>query len=320
MIITYLCAYLYLLSGLAGTASSGARSIQELYNEFLWGAVPLLLIILGLLVYIIIRYRGKKGEVAPSRTHSNVALETFLVLFFTAVVVFYFIRSVQVMVEMHKPTDNRKPDIVVVGHQWWWEVRYPGTGVVTANEFHMPTNTRLLISFRSADVVHDFWVPALGRKMDMFHNHSNYIWMDIDKPGVYEGACSEFCGAEHAWMRIHVIAQSPDDFKKWLNANAKPADAPQNELAEKGKDLFMNSTCVNCHSIRGTKAKGDIGPDLTHIGSRHTLLTGMLVNNVENMNKWLTNPQNVKPGAHMPNFRMSVTQVQELTAYLEGLK
>ncbi len=305
---------------LSEAASPGSESIYHLFDYFLIAAFFVAASITFLVFYLSFRYRAKKDDPEPKQNHGNHKIEITLTLITACVVGFFFYLTVSTMLSIQKPAGNHKPDVVITGHQWWWEVEYPKDGVIAANEIHLPVGKKLLINLKTADVIHDWWVPALGRKMDMIPGRTNHIWLTINKPGKYEGACSEYCGAQHAWMRIQVIAQSPNQFKKWEEHHAQPAGEPKSNLAQKGKNLFMRSTCVNCHAIEGTKAGGRIGPDLTHIGSRKTLLTGMMKNDPENLDKWLTNPQKVKKGAHMPNFLFKKQQVRELSAYLEGLK
>ncbi|HKI46590.1 MAG TPA: cytochrome c oxidase subunit II [Balneolales bacterium] len=305
---------------LAEAASPGSKSIYHLFDYFLIAATVVFSIVTFLVLYISYRYRGKSEDPDPKQVFGNKKIEISLTLITFAVVGFYFYLTISTMISIQHPAGNQKPDVVITGHQWWWEVEYPKAGVTAANEVHLPVGKKLLIDLKSADVIHDWWVPALGRKMDMIPGRTNHLWLTIDKKGTFVGACSEYCGAEHAWMRIHVIAQSPAAFKKWEKEQEKPADSPQSYMAVKGDSLFMKSTCVNCHSIKGTPANGDVGPDLTHLGSRRTILAGMLKNNPENLTRWLDNPQNVKKGANMPNFMLSNIQVKELVTYLEGLK
>lgn len=210
--------------------------------------------------------------------------------------------------------------MIITGHQWWWEVQYPGKDVVAANEIHLPVGRKVLIELRSDDVIHDWWVPELGPKMDMEPGSANYLWVTIHKPGIYHGACSEFCGKQHAWMRIQVIAQKLDDYQQWLAERKKPAVTPASKLALTGASIFNSSTCANCHSIKGTEALGVAGPDLTHVASRKTLLTGLMLNNKQNLEKWINDPQSVKPGALMPRFIFKKDTINALVEYLSSLK
>jgi cytochrome c oxidase subunit 2 len=211
-------------------------------------------------------------------------------------------------------------DVVVIGHQWWWEVRYPATGAVTANEIHIPVGRRLRARMESADVIHSFWVPQLGRKMDMIRGKSNFMWLGAESAGTYEGACSEFCGDQHAWMRFIVIAEPEAQFKQWLDQQARPAAHPTNATAQAGEQFFFAQTCANCHAIGGTTASRAAGPDLTHLASRRQLAAGMMDNTPENLARWLKNPQQIKPACLMPNFGLNDERVAQLVAYMEGLR
>jgi cytochrome c oxidase subunit 2 len=223
--------------------------------------------------------------------------------------------------EINAPfSKGRKPDIVVVAHQWWWEMHYPDYKLITANELHIPVGKRLLMRVESADVIHDWWVPALGRKIDAVPGRLNYNWIEANAPGDYEGTCSEYCGMQHAWMRIKVIAQPPAEFQKWIAHQQQIPPLPTDSVAQRGALLFQNMACANCHRIAGTPAESHIGPDLTHLASRETILSGMLPNTPENLQRWLKNPQKIKEGAHMPDFRLSPEQIKDLTTYLEALK
>jgi cytochrome c oxidase subunit 2 len=210
-------------------------------------------------------------------------------------------------------------DVVVIGHQWWWEVRYPN-GVVTANEIHIPVGRRLRARMESADVIHSFWVPQLGRKMDMIRGKSNFMWLGAEQAGTYEGACSEFCGDQHAWMRFIVIAEPEPQFKEWLDHQARPARKPTSATELAGQRFFLTQTCANCHTITGTTVSRTAGPDLTHLASRRQLAAGMMDNTAENLARWLKNPQQIKPACLMPNFGLNDEQLAQLVAYLEALQ
>lgn len=236
-------------------------------------------------------------------------------------VITFFILTVKTMKEVLPEADSKAiPDAIVTAHQWWWEVEYPATGVHAANEIHLPVGRKILLRFRSADVVHDWWVPQLGNKMDIVPGRENYLWLTIKKPGLYEGACSEFCGQQHAWMRIHVYAESPAIYTTWLTTHAHNAINPSGTEALLGATIFQQKSCGNCHRIGGTTAIGTAGPDLTHFASRHTILTGMLTNTTGNVDKWLADPQKVKPGAYMPDFNFDKNSRQALVTYLTQLK
>ena len=201
----------------------------------------------------------------------------------------------------------------VVGHDWWWEVRYPGTQVVTANEIHIPERTRDYVSAATADVIHSFWIPELNRKIDMIPGHTGHIVLDADRVGVFRGQCSEFCGLQHAHMAISVIVESKGAFRRWLAANAAPAKAGD-------ATAFLAAGCGHCHQIRGTSARGDVGPDLTHLAQRSTLTALTLANTPANLDRWIREPQAVKPGNRMPDIRLTDAQWAAIGAYLRGLQ
>jgi cytochrome c oxidase subunit 2 len=200
----------------------------------------------------------------------------------------------------------------VVGHDWWWEVRYPGTTAVTANEIHIPVRTRVYLSGTTADVIHSFWIPELNRKIDLIPGQTGHIVLDADRVGVFRGQCSEFCGLQHAHMAVEVVVQSKPAFRRWLAANAAPA-RPGNASA------FLAAGCGHCHQIRGTAARGDVGPDLTHLELRRTLAALTLANTPANLHRWIRHPQAVKPGSRMPDVRLGDAQWAAIDAYLRSL-
>ncbi|HEY5368141.1 MAG TPA: cytochrome c oxidase subunit II [Hanamia sp.] len=310
------------LQSIENPASQQADRINRLFNYFNVAAAGMLLLVIFLIVYICIKFRQKKGDTdEPVQTAHNNKLEAAMIGGPVLLLAFFFYQTLATMNAVSPSIPkNRQPDIVIIGHQWWWEVDYPGANVVAANEVHLPVGKQLLMEMRSADVIHDWWVPQLGNKMDLVPNDPNYLWLNINKPGKYIGACSEFCGAQHAWMRINVIAQSESDFNKWLAANATAAVQPSDELAMKGAELIQSKSCGSCHRIAGTAATSNVGPDLTHLASRQTLLTGLMENNETNLFKWISHPQQIKPGAHMPDFNMDKDSVNAIVHYLEELK
>jgi cytochrome c oxidase subunit 2 len=202
--------------------------------------------------------------------------------------------------------------IDVVGHQWWWEVRYRGSTAVTANEIHVPVHTRVAIVATTDDVIHSFWIPELNRKIDMIPGQSNSVLIDADQPGTYAGHCAEFCGLQHAHMVVLVIAQRRAAFERWLAHNAAPATATN--------ATFVHAGCGSCHQIRGTNAHGDVGPDLTHFASRRTLGSVRLPNDPAHVLSWIRDPQGAKPGAKMPNLALPPSDWPKLVRYLESLR
>jgi len=282
-------------------------------------AAFIFVIVAGLVVYALIRFRRRKGR-EPKQFSENVWLEVLWIAIPLLIVTGLFIVAVRVMSQVNPPVLGNKPDLTVTAHQWWWELHYPQSGVTAANEIHLPVGKHLLLRFESADVIHGFWVPSLGQKIDVIPGHPNYMWLTIARPGLYLGTCNSFCGMAHADMRIRVFAQSPEDFSAWLAHQRQPASLPSAVGAAKGAEVFREKNCVNCHSIAGLMTKGRVAPDLTHVGSRTTLAAGTLPNTPENLAKWLKNPQSVKKGVLMPDIGLNTDQIKHLTAYLEGLK
>jgi cytochrome c oxidase subunit 2 len=217
------------------------------------------------------------------------------------------------MYAVNPPFGDREPDLKIIGHQWWWEIHYPKSGVLTANEVHIPIGVKLLVQLESIDVIHDFWVPELAPKIDLVPGHTNHIWLSASRVGIYLGACAEFCGVQHANMRIRVLAESQSDFDNWQRSQLKAPSAPATAETALGAKLFYEKACANCH-LTG------VGPDLTHLSSRQTLAAGVLMNTTENLANWLKNPEKFKPGSYMPNMKMSDAEVSALVAYLENLK
>jgi len=218
-----------------------------------------------------------------------------------------------------------KPDILVTGHQWWWEVQYleggPDQQFTTANEIHIPANRPVNIELRSDDVMHSFWVPSLHGKVDLIPGLPNYIRIEASSPGHYEGQCAEYCGAQHAHMRLLVVAQAPDEYNAWLQQQRQPAFEPQSPEAIAGKQIFEAGPCSLCHQIRGTRAGGRVAPDLTHISGRERLAANSFPNNDAYLEAWITHAQSLKPAALMPDLtQFTGEQLRELVAYLRQLR
>lgn len=209
--------------------------------------------------------------------------------------------------------------IEVTGHQFWFEVRYPGTDAVTANEVHIPTGTRVELQLTSADVIHGFSAPSLHGKLDMNPGEVNSLHIDAAEPGTFRGFCTEFCGLQHSGMQLIVVAQEPEEFEAWLEATAAPRADPPSALAAEGEAVFGTVGCSSCHTVRGSAHDGRLGPDLTHIGSRQTLGAALVENNRGNLGGWISNPQSVKPGSLMPPTPLEPEELLALIAYLEGL-
>ncbi len=284
--------------------------------------IAILALVTVLVFYAGFRYRRRPGEGEPPQIFGRKNVEIAWTVGPLAIVIFIFIITMRTMPRADPPpAADDPPALLIIAHQWWWEAHYLQSHVVTANEIHIPAGKQLLVELRSADVIHDWWVPQLGRKMDAIPGHPNHFWIEANKPGTYPGRCAEYCGREHAWMRIRVIAQPRAQFDQWEQHQLEIPQKPTTGEAAEGAKLFEKQlTCASCHRVAGTDAKAAIGPDLTHVASRETLAAGRLTNTPSNLRKWLTNPQAVKPGCNMPNFQLTKNQVDELAAYLETLK
>ena len=214
--------------------------------------------------------------------------------------------------------------IEVTGNQWWWEITYddpdPSRTFVTANEVHIPVKRPVVITLRSNDVIHSFWVPNLHGKRDLIPGHEITMNLRADAPGTYRGQCAEFCGLQHAFMAFTVVAEAPEAFQAWSDAQRKPAPEPADDLTKRGRSLFLSGPCMMCHNIGGTPATARKGPDLTHVASRPTLAAGTLPNTHENLIAWIRDPQKIKPGVNMPAHALVAEDQQALVAYLETLK
>jgi cytochrome c oxidase subunit 2 len=226
------------------------------------------------------------------------------------------------LVGQTSPPDPRSTamTIEVIGHQWWWEVRYPGTDAITANEVHIPVDTRVNVVTTTADVIHSFWVPALNRKIDMVPGMQNRVLLYATRTGKYRGQCSQFCGLQHAHMSFWVFVQRPAAFRSWLAGMVAPAPSPATATARAGEQVFTASGCSGCHQIRGTSAVATVGPDLTHLASRTSLAALTLPNTPDALTSWIHNPQAIKPGDRMPALGLPRSAVAELVAYLEELR
>ncbi|MGE5248965.1 MAG: cytochrome c oxidase subunit II [Bacteroidota bacterium] len=219
------------------------------------------------------------------------------------------------------PGNRPQVDIEIIGHQWWWEVRYANQAFTTANEIHIPVGKPVTLHLTSADVIHSFWVPELHGKMDLIPGQTNTITIEADRVGTYRGQCAEFCGVQHAHMAFLVIAQKADDFNAWVDGQNSSSLQPQvGSIEQAGQQAFLGSACVYCHTIQGTNASGHLGPDLTHLASRQTIGADLLPNTPGNLAGWILNSQSMKPGNHMPPMDMNGVQVQALLAYLATLK
>ena len=322
--------------------STPGREIDGLSHFVLAITAGIFLVVSILLVHVITRYRARPGENSePPQVFGSLQIELSWTIIPILIIVVLFLSTARVLFSVQ---DAPKPatalDVVVTGHQFWWEFQYPQYGVVTANELHLPLSTPAaprpsFLKLMSADVIHSFWVPELNGKTDLVPNKVNEMWIDPQKPGLYLGQCAQFCGAEHAKMLLRVYVDTPEQFQKWiagqqktqpeLNANdAAHADQGNDQRRNAGAKLgqadFEHAACFACHTISGTAAFGRMGPNLTHLMSRETLAAGIIANNAQNLKAWIADPDTFKPGSLMPALHLSDRENAEITAYLLTLK
>ena len=296
------------------------RSIASFFNLVMIPSALVFLLVVGLLTYVLIRFRGRPGDPDPPQVHGNQRLELFWTIAPHVLLAGLFVGMISTMqtVNGESPAALR---VKVIGHQWWWEYQYPDLGIVTANELHLPVGTAAVLDIEAADVVHSFWVPQIGWKKDAIPGKTNTMWVRVDEAGIFDGACAEFCGAQHAWMRVRLVAEPPTQFDAWVANQRQPAASPQTERARLGQQLFTSGTCVSCHTIRGTAEQSRVGPDLTHFGSRTILGAGVADTSPESLHRWIKEVQKVKPGVLMPNYTsMSDADIAALAEYLLGLQ
>ncbi|HEX4021545.1 MAG TPA: cytochrome c oxidase subunit II [Acidobacteriaceae bacterium] len=299
---------------------------------FVFGIVASIFVVVGgLLAFAVIRYRQKPGEelAEPPQVYGSNQIELAWTVIPVLIVVVLFLVTARVIFGVQDaPHPANALDVTVVGHQFWWEFRYPKQGFVTANELHIPASNPkdpqpTFLTLVSADVDHSFWVPKLGGKTDLIPNHVNQMWLDPSQPGVYLGQCGQFCGAEHAKMLLRVYVDTPKDFAAWVRGQQQPAATPATDGTDPnvaaGKQVFFTNSCVNCHTIAGTPAKGRFGPDLTHLMSRDTIAAGAAENTAANLRQWVKDPDTFKEGCLMPAMKLTDPQLDQITAYLSTL-
>jgi cytochrome c oxidase subunit II len=293
-------------------AGAPERSITHLFWVMLAGSLVGFGVIVTLLFLGWVRrdrptLPGGHGE----RAATGVVIGLGVALPILLLVALFVWSDLFVMNSVAAPAGRTPVTVHVIGHQWWWEVRYPGTKVVTANEIHIPVKTKVTAIVSTDDVIHSFWVPQLNKKVDMNPHSLNRLLLVADHPGVFRGQCAEFCGLQHAHMAVEVVAEPKAKYDAWLARQAQPAGH--------GSALFQEN-CSGCHQVRGTQAHSDVGPDLTHFASRRSIAAVTLPNTPPNLREWLRDPQHVKPGNRMPNLDLSNAQWTALQRYVESLR
>ncbi len=299
---------------------------QHIATLWWWMLVVAAIVFGGAVAMLVIGWLRRDRPGLPFLGESERANTTLVVAFGMAIpivilVALFIVSDLVLMRETDAPRASETTmTVTVVGHQWWWEVRYGNSRAATANEIHIPARTHIRLLARSADVIHSFWVPELNRKIDMIPGQSNSIELYAEEPGVYRGQCAEFCGLQHAHMAFRVYAEPPARFREWLARQEEPGAEPAGAEARRGQRLFMDNACASCHTIAGTEARGTVGPDLTHLASRNMLAAESIENTPQELFRWIQNPQSIKPGDKMPGLGLGPARFHAIVAYLTELK
>ncbi len=282
-------------------------------------------IVFSLLVYCVLKF-GKPADDdgrEPPQVYGSNQVELAWTVIPVLIVVVLFLATARVLVGIQTAAQQRNAtEVIAIGHQFWWEYRYPGLKVVTANELHVPVSdpanpSPTFITLLSADTDHSFWVPRLGGKTDLIPNHPNSMWFDPQQTGLYLGQCAQYCGTQHAKMLLRVYVQSRQDFDHWVAQQTQLAHTSAS--VSEGQRIFETTACINCHAVAGTVADGRFGPDLTHLMSRETIASGAASNTPKNLRLWIQNPDSIKPGSKMPAMGLSDHQLDAVTDYLTTL-
>ncbi len=315
-----------------------ARSQLTLFWVIFWAAVFVFVVVEGILLYAVFKFRRRPGDGDPKQTHGNTKLEIGWTILPSLVLVVVAVPTVITIFDnANSPDPEGGLEVGVVGEQWWWEFNYPdptdpSNTLITANELHIPVDEVVNITLDSRDVLHSFWIPKIAGKVDLVPNNRNTMWIKAEETGTFFAQCAEFCGESHALMRFWVIVETREEFDAWLASERADAIEPTDPLAMQGKAIFEGSQaqCWLCHTVKGSqKANGKVGPDLTHVGRRTHIAGGIRENTQENLTEWITDPNSVKPGNIMslegqvyidPTLKMTDAQISAVVRYLQGLQ
>jgi len=307
--------------------STHAEEIHR-YSLFVLGITgAIFLVVFTLLAVAVVRFRRRPGDddAEPPQIYGSLQVEVAWTVIPVLIVIVLGLTTARTIFQIqNRPKPPGALEVTVIGRQWWWELRYPSLGIVTANELHLPVSDSAhpaptFLTLLSADVAHSFWVPRLAGKTDLIPNKVNTTWMDPRQPGVYFGQCAEFCGTQHAKMLLRVVVDTPEEFERWVASQRAVPDAAAGGISE-GRRVFENTACLNCHTVRGTVGDGRYGPDLTHLMSRGTIGSGAVANSAENLKAWVRDPAHFKPGVLMPAMQLDEARLGALVDYLQTLR
>jgi cytochrome c oxidase subunit II len=306
--------------------STPAKSILDLSTFVLVITGIIFIVVCTLILYSVIKFRLRPTEVGrePAQVYGSTQIELAWTIIPILIVIVLFLATAR---SIHAIQDAPEPagalDVTAIGHQFWWEFRYPKLGIVTANELHIPVSdashpTPTFLQLLSADTDHSFWIPELAGKTDLIPNHPNRMWMDPHRTGIFLGQCAQYCGTQHAKMLLRVSVDSPQDFAAWVHGQQQPAAQDSSVII--GEQVFEHTACINCHTVSGTPANGRFGPDLTHLMSRTTIAAGAAENTRENLRLWIEDPDRIKPGSLMPAMKLSDADLDAVVNYMETLR
>jgi cytochrome c oxidase subunit 2 len=301
--------------------STPAQSIFDLSLLVLAVCAAIFFIVASLLAYAMVKFRKRNDDDnrEPPQVYGSTQVELAWTITPVIIVLVLFLATARVIFSVQDaPHPKGSLEVTVIGHQFWWEYRYPGLKVVTANELHLPVGESTFLDLLSADTDHSFWVPRLAGKTDLIPNHPNKMWIEPRETGVYLGQCAQYCGTQHAKMLLRIYVESRQDFDRWIRQQAALAHS-DDSLSEERR-IFEHTACINCHTVAGTAANGRFGPDLTHLMSRETIASGIAPNTPENLRRWIRRPDDLKPGSLMPPMGLSGPQLDAVTAYLVSLR
>ncbi len=314
------------IQSVVSPAGPQASAIYHLWSLMLWSSTVVYVMVLCVLCWALIHgLRGSNVQAEPAARDRRLGRIVGAGVSATIVILLVLlVASVWTGRQTASLHAESAVSVSVVGHQWWWEIEYedavPSRRVLTANEVHIPVNRPVVFKVTSRDVIHSLWLPNLQGKRDLIPGYTTAIWMEADRPGIFRGQCAEFCGLQHAHMALDVVAEPEAAFERWLDGMRQPATEPRTDVERRGRDVFMTARCVGCHSINGTEAHGQAGPDLTHVAIRSTLGAGTLSNSRDHLRDWIRNPHATKPGIQMPANPLTSEDLESLLTYLESLR
>lgn len=314
------CGGAHLPQSTLAPASDFSADLFGLFKNVFWWAVAVFIVVEALLLIALARFRARPGAAAPKPVHGHTVLEIGWTLAPALILVFIAVPTMRTIFATAGHAPEGALRVEVIGHQWWWEYRYPTLNISAYNELHIPVQTPIQLEMTSADVIHSFWVPRLGGKRDLIQGRTNRIAWRADSTGEYWGQCAEFCGASHANMRLRVVVQSDSVFQRWVDQQrTAPANPAKGSPAETGQQVYRRSPCIGCHTIAGL-SQGKVGPDLSHLGGRATIAGALFPNTTEMLRRWIMNAPALKPGALMTPQNLSSQDLDALIAYLQSLK